>query len=186
MIWDFQSVCSFIQSGFRCIAPTALLFQLLHTNSRSIHRQSFSLVRPLGSWVFTEAIAFKCFTQGQLHRPLEGSTLMQQWSNCQNNQAALSFVPRLMHCVSSRCTLIKTLMGLLLQVQTFIRWTFLLSCFIDVIYKEFYSWDVIYPINMPFFIRNKCLKFIVATNYLDFVAPFEGAGWVFSFRMMED
>ena len=92
---------------------------LRHTEqtSRSIHPQSFLPVRPLSSRVFTEAIAFKCFTQGQLHRPLEGNTLMQQWSNCQNNQPGSLLHASANALCSSYCTLIKTLMALLFQVQ---------------------------------------------------------------------
>lgn len=51
------------------LCSLARLSPPLH-NSRPGHP---SLVWPLSSRVFTEAIAFKCFTQGQLHRPLEGN-----------------------------------------------------------------------------------------------------------------
>lgn len=50
--------------------------------------------------VFTQAIAFKCFTQGQLHRPLGGNTLMQRWCGCQEDQPAACYTPPLMHSVS--------------------------------------------------------------------------------------
>lgn len=42
----------------------------------------------------------KCFTQGQLHRPLGGNTLMQRWCDCQENQPAACYTPPLMHSVS--------------------------------------------------------------------------------------
>ncbi len=158
MIWDFQSAWLFVRSDSGVLHVIKTLLHSFTSSAQQPVNPSavLSLVRPLGCWVFTEAIAFKCFTQGQLHRPLEESTLMQQWSNCQNNQAAPSYAAQLMHCVSSRCTLIKTLMGLLLQVQTF--WTLILSSFIDAIYKELYFWDIICPINMPFD-KNKYLVY---------------------------